>query len=323
MNAAMGDASKSDIVSKFADIAAECVGIEADLVKEDVDDEWRRAWGWQKFALQSGAAGAPTHVIGETVVPDTSSSWSSYDWYEPLLAHAASLTPAKTSLELIEVETDSQETKCDKCIKRCAARWEKRGKDPSGCEQKCQNNGKCEKPALVSWQIFLDIQCPYSKRTWDNVPALRREYGNKFNITTHLYQLAFHYQSYTGHKAAASIAGSQGEKGKLEFIGCAYERQEEFMNAAMGDAKKSEIEAKFADIAAKCNKVDATEFVDTLGDAWRPAWNEQKFSMAAGAVVAPTHNIGGVVVPDTSSSWTAEEWLSPLIEHMEMNAGGW
>merc|ERR1712048_964007 len=119
---------------------------------------------------------------------------------------------------------------------------------------------------------------------------------------THLYQLAFHYQSFTGHKAAASIAGSHGEEGKWEFVRCAYERQSEFLNAAMGDARKSTIEEKFADIAATCNGVDATEFIGTLGDAWRPAWNEQKVAYAAGAIGAPTHNIGGVVVADTSSS---------------------
>lgn len=101
----------------------------------------------------------------------------------------------------------------------------------------------------ASWKIFLDLQCPYSKRVFDKLPELRARFGNTYDITTHFTALAFHPQAFTALCATVAVGGALDPASRAKYETALFAEQERFMNAALGDARKSEIDAVFADIA--------------------------------------------------------------------------
>ena len=172
----------------------------------------------------------------------------------------------------------------------------------------------------TSWQFFWDLQCPYSKKNWENYAAILAKFQDTHEFSIHLTSLLFHPQAFTAQCAANLVASKKGPQAKLEFINACYQHQHTFMNAAVGDAKKSEIDAIFADIANKAGVLDETTFTrnDFLANihnwdlAIKPAWTEHKEALAFGVVGTPKSVIDGMLVTDSDSSWGPDEWAKEL-----------
>lgn len=98
-----------------------------------------------------------------------------------------------------------------------------------------------------------------------------------------------------------------------------FENQDSFMNAALGDAKKSEIDNVFASLAEKAGVLDdkftKESFLADLHD-WeksvKPAYAEHKIAMGYGVYGTPKHVIDEKLVLDTESAWGADEWAEKL-----------
>mmetsp|Transcript_47091 Transcript_47091/g.117905 ORF Transcript_47091/g.117905 Transcript_47091/m.117905 type:complete len:181 (-) Transcript_47091:13-555(-) len=171
----------------------------------------------------------------------------------------------------------------------------------------------------TSWKIFLDLQCPFSKTAHAQVPALRARFGGSYEISTHLTSLAFHPQAFTAQCAATVVGGTAGPEARSAFEAACFERQESFMNAALGDARKSEVEAVFADIAQGAGVLSGPlsreDFLAGLHD-WertvKPAYAEHKVALGYGVYGTPKHVIGEALVPDTESAWGPDEWAAKL-----------
>ena len=91
------------------------------------------------------------------------------------------------------------------------------------------------------------------------------------------------------------------------------------MNAALGDCKKSDVDAVFASIAEGAGVLDdefnKDNFLSKLHDweqAVMPAYTEQKVALGFGVYGTPKHVIGGSLIPDTESAWGAAEWEAKL-----------
>ena len=112
------------------------------------------------------------------------------------------------------------------------------------------------------------------------------------------------------------------------------------MNAALGDARKSDVDAVFATIAEKSGVLDGTftkeAFLADLHDwesAVKPAYTEHKVALGYGVTCrcgnqrrvdgvltwssaqvygTPKHVIDGELVPDTESAWGPAEWAEKL-----------
>lgn len=176
----------------------------------------------------------------------------------------------------------------------------------------------------TSWKIFYDLQCPYSKKNWDRLPEIRNRLESKYDITVHYTSLAFHPQAFTAQCAANLIGGTAGEEARQRFTEMCFRKQETFMNAALGDCRKSEIDACFADLAqeAACFDGDSSssslsreDFSAKLHDwdaAVFPAWKEHKVALAHGAFSTPSHVIDGKLVEGTESVWGPDEWEAKL-----------
>lgn len=147
---------------------------------------------------------------------------------------------------------------------------------------------------MLTWKIFWDLQCPYSRTSWEQLPSIREKFGNEYEISIHLTSLLFHPQAFPAQCAACLIGGQSGPDAKLKFIDACFENQNRFNNAAVGDARPSEVNAIFASIAKDANLLDGdlTEeiFLNTLGDwdaAVFPAYTEHKQALAYGVYGTP------------------------------------
>lgn len=169
---------------------------------------------------------------------------------------------------------------------------------------------------MPTWKVFFDLQCPYSKKCWENLPKIRERFGSDYEISTHLTSLAFHPQAFTAQCAATLIGNLKGAEARQKFEDACFEQQESFMNAALGDCRKSEIDEVFFKIAESAGSgVSKEDFLAGLHDwekAVKPAYTEHKAALGYGVYGTPKHVINEKLVPDTESAWGADEWAEKL-----------
>lgn len=172
---------------------------------------------------------------------------------------------------------------------------------------------------MTSWKVFLDLQCPYSKKFWQNRVAIQERFGSKYSFSRHITSLAFHPQAFTAHCAAVLVGNVKGADVRTKFEDACFENQESYMNAALGDAKKSEIDGAFAAIAEKAGvfdkDFDKDSFLEKMHDwemAVKPAYTEHKYALGYGVYGTPKHVIDEKLIEDTESAWGADEWEKKL-----------
>ena len=166
-----------------------------------------------------------------------------------------------------------------------------------------------------TWKVFWDLQCPYSKKNWEQYDALKAKFGDEYDFSIHLTSLLFHPQAFQAQCGASLIEKEVGDEAKLAYINEALKQQEKFMNAAVGDARKSEIVAIFASIAQDAGVFNDTftkeTFIANINDwnkAISPAWSEYKVAVGYGVVGTPKTVINEKLVEDTESAWGPAEW---------------
>lgn len=176
-----------------------------------------------------------------------------------------------------------------------------------------------EKP---KWQVFWDMQCPYSKISWERLPEIREHFGTEYDFEIKLTSLAFHPQSFMAQSAASLIERHKGSEARLKFINACFRNQERYLNAAVGNARPSEVAAVFASIAKEIDAFDEDDkfteeyFLSHLNDwdeAVKPAYTEHKEALQLQIYGTPKFVIGELgLIADTESSWGAAEWSERL-----------
>lgn len=171
-----------------------------------------------------------------------------------------------------------------------------------------------------SWQVFWDLQCPYSKISWEKLPDIQNHFSNDYSFDIKLTDLVFHPQSFVGHGAACLIEKHKGSEDRLKFINACFQNQEKYLSAALGNARPSEVDAVFASIAK-----DATIFDDQFTEEYflahlrdweesqKPAYTEHKEALKLQIYGTPKHVIGDLgLIPDSESSWGVPEFSEKL-----------
>ena len=154
-----------------------------------------------------------------------------------------------------------------------------------------------------TWKGFWDLQCLYSNKNWKLLPSIKEKFAADYDFSTHfLSSLLFHPQAFVGQCATHLIKAKKGENPRLKSIDACFENRTSFMNAAVGDARKSAVNAISAGIAEKIgvfdddNDVDADHvltkknFLDNL-QSWdravKPAWMEHKEALTVAVHAVP------------------------------------
>lgn len=170
-----------------------------------------------------------------------------------------------------------------------------------------------------TWKVFWDLQCPYSQVSWKELPAIKEKFGSEYTFEICLTSLAFHPQAFGAQCGASLIETKKGKEASMKYVNMCFEKQDTFMNAALGDARKSEIDAVFASVAEAAGVLDESftkeDFLVGMHDwemAVKPAYAVHKVALGYGVYGTPKHVIDEKLIPDTESAWGADEWAEKL-----------
>jgi hypothetical protein len=166
----------------------------------------------------------------------------------------------------------------------------------------------------------MDLQCPYSKVSWEKLPEIQQQFRNDYTFEIKLTSLVFHPQSFIGQSAACLIEKHKGSEDRIKFIDACFQNQEQYLNAAVGDARPSEVNTVFGSIAKGVGIFDSNFTEDYFlahirdwDESAKPAYIEHKEALKRQIYGTPKHVIGDYgLITDSESSWGAEEFTKHL-----------
>lgn len=177
--------------------------------------------------------------------------------------------------------------------------------------------GHCDAPIHV--EVFVDIECPFSKKAWSTVIALSEIFNDRqMAITVYPVVLADHRQSWEVIKAAVLIAKEDPAR-FWDFFSYLYDRQETFSQDAFEQKTHldllclvSELAAEFTGQHDKAYWVEQLQAEAIAQEAKAPI----RFSIVRGVWSTPTFFVNGSEASSLTSSSSLKDWkevLQPLL----------
>jgi hypothetical protein len=167
-------------------------------------------------------------------------------------------------------------------------------------------------------EIFLEPTCPFSKKTFEKLPALLKAVGED-KLTVRLRFVSQPWHLFSGIVTRAILAASAtpgGRETALRAMGGIYARREDFEfehhhSGANMDRTPNQILKDISDLAG----VDLSEAfrLNSVGAALR--WHT-RYARQNGIHFSPTFSINRIVDPNMSSGQTIEEWAELLKPHL-------
>lgn len=173
--------------------------------------------------------------------------------------------------------------------------------------------------AHPSWTVYLDLQCKYSKKCFDNLLDIREKHDGKFDISIALTALPIHFNSMIALCGAHAVKQKAGDEGLAKYIEVCFANQEKFSNDATLDMTRAQVIDVFAELAAGAFEWDfKAAIADKMKNDWpgsiMPAFGNIKSASSAGVFGTPKHVIKGSLVDKTESDWTGDQWAEKLKE---------
>jgi 2-hydroxychromene-2-carboxylate isomerase len=169
-------------------------------------------------------------------------------------------------------------------------------------------------------EAFVDIQCPYSKKTWPTLLVVSDHYDpEKVQLRVQLLSMANHRQSWDVTKAIFAVAAADS---KLFFplATFLYERQEQFFNGVFKQRTQLDLYDLIVRLLTEYGyQTDPTEFIKRLesDDVYAAAKVPSRIAFSRGVWSTPTFFINGAEATQLSSSSALEDWntvLEPLLK---------
>lgn len=166
-------------------------------------------------------------------------------------------------------------------------------------------------------EVFLDLECPFSKKAWPTMLALvNQNDSDRLAICAHMIVLCDHRQSWDLTKALAAIAGRDALKG-WKFVSYLYQHQQEFNSAAFQTKTRQDlislighfIKAFGPDLPAANLSKDVS---DDNGAFANQAKASIRYAIDRKVWSTPTFFVNGSEVPTLESSSTIQDWQTFL-----------
>ncbi|MEO1340353.1 MAG: thioredoxin domain-containing protein [Cyanobacteria bacterium J06635_13] len=169
--------------------------------------------------------------------------------------------------------------------------------------------------APVQIEMFFDLECPFSKKGWQNIMQVVSAYSaDQISLVLQPMTLGNHRQSWDATKAAIAIAGDDADK-FVSFVSYILDRQTEFANEASKDTTQTEWQQMLADYALDATEVsDKAEFLQLLNskEVYAKARVPARFAAIRGVWSTPTFFINGAEASDLSSQSSLADWQSQI-----------
>ena len=173
--------------------------------------------------------------------------------------------------------------------------------------------------APIAVEMFLDLECPFSKRGWNNAMKVARAYSSEqVRWTFQLMTLGNHRQSWDATKAVMAVAGEDADK-FVAFTTHLFSKQEEFANEAWQDRTQTDFNQWLADRASAATEYkDKVKFIELLNSkaVYAAARIPARHAIVTGVWSTPTFFINGAEATSLSSGSSLEAWkavIDPLL----------
>lgn len=120
--------------------------------------------------------------------------------------------------------------------------------------------------ANVTIDVFVDLQCPYSKQAWPTLMSLVEHYKNQsVSLRTHLITLSNHRQAWD--MSLGLFAFAQGDVERFySFASFMYQNQEQFYNAEFKHKTHNDLQQLVADLAQQHAQINREVFLKRMAD---------------------------------------------------------
>lgn len=186
-------------------------------------------------------------------------------------------------------------------------------KRPSGYVRGASN-------ALLQIEAFIDIQCPYSKKSWPTLLAVADHYGpEKVQLRVQMLSMANHRQSWDVTKAIFVVAGADSEL-FFPLATFLYESQEKFVNKEFAQRTQPDLYDFIVSLLTKYGyQTKRAEFIKRLesDEVYGAAKVPSRIAFSRGVWSTPTFFINGAEATQLGSSSTPKDWnniLDPLLK---------
>ncbi|MEL6353729.1 MAG: thioredoxin domain-containing protein [Cyanobacteria bacterium J06627_28] len=173
--------------------------------------------------------------------------------------------------------------------------------------------GQVDAPIMA--EMFLDLECPFSKRGWQNVMSVVEAYSpQQVRWIFQLMTLGNHRQSWDATKATIAVAGDDTQK-FIDFVSYVFSRQEEFANEAWKDKTQTDFHNLLAEFAAEVTEhKDQAQFVALMNskDVYAQARIPARLATMRSVWSTPTFFINGAEATSLSSGSSLEDWRAVL-----------
>lgn len=170
--------------------------------------------------------------------------------------------------------------------------------------------------ASVTIDVFLDIQCPHSKKAWPSVCQVIDHYqGQAVSVTVHVMTLSNHRQAWDMSLGLFAVAAGDAQA-FLNFVSFIYDRQEQFLNASFEHKTHDDLRQLVADFAVEHASVEREWMLKRMADhdVYIDARTPIRFAATRAVWATPTFFINNADdVPVTFES-TRDDWFKVIDE---------
>lgn len=121
--------------------------------------------------------------------------------------------------------------------------------------------------ALVTIDVFVDIQCPHSRMIWPTLLNVLEHYKSKpVSLKVHMITLSNHRQAWDMSLGLFAMADGDAKK-FYDFATFIYERQEQFYNAPFLHKTHDDLRQLVANFSKEHSGVDRAKFLKRMSDS--------------------------------------------------------
>eukprot|EP00005_Dracoamoeba_jomungandri_P006090 CAMPEP_0174251512 /NCGR_PEP_ID=MMETSP0439-20130205/1312_1 /TAXON_ID=0 /ORGANISM="Stereomyxa ramosa, Strain Chinc5" /LENGTH=213 /DNA_ID=CAMNT_0015331843 /DNA_START=39 /DNA_END=680 /DNA_ORIENTATION=- len=171
--------------------------------------------------------------------------------------------------------------------------------------------------APVVLEGFLDFQCPDCKAAWPVLKQVMAHYGpSKLRFFFQPFPLPYHHNAFFAAEASfvtVELTGNVSTFWNLTEI--LFQMQDYWGDTGTENMTSTQVISLLGDYAVKCCGVDKKQFIAKMG--WTSEYNLNardmwKFGASQGMYGTPQFKVNGVFVPEASSGWQLQQWVTFL-----------
>jgi hypothetical protein len=167
--------------------------------------------------------------------------------------------------------------------------------------------------------VFIDINCPDSRRGWDTVREVQAHYEangpQKIDLIFQAFAVSYHINALLSIQGLLVVDYWDNTQ-YFPYADAVLDHLEELVTAASMNKSESQVVGELADIAVETTGIDRDFFINDIANHRSEAINIWKFDSKRGVAAPPTYFVNGVdVVVGQDFVPTFDDWITYFDTH--------